>query len=148
HAAIALFAKLMLGAPGFQDEIDHLGGGTVKSLRFPAMRALEQADVRDSIDRTHWKNVANELRRLSTSSNGQERALFNAMVQEVYPGGIQALALAPGRESPAALGQRLRLSPGDIGRYIRWVGRLKQFRSEIIHEIIQTYGGRNDVQLF
>jgi len=147
---VVLLVKLIARAPGFQEELDHLNGlHAGASLHARTAQLQADADERAAIDEEHWEDVAAELRRISRSANGRERALFEAIVDEVHPGGTRALAIAGGVETTATLAQQIALSGGAISRYIKWVGRLKHYRSDIIAELIQTYGeDSNGVRLF
>lgn len=147
---VVLLVKLIATAPGFQEEIEHLDAMQAETAAH-AKTALvaAAADRRAGIDAEHWNRVAHELRRIARSSDGQEQTLFEAIVDEVHPGGTRALALGAEVATPASLTQRIAFSTGPFARYIKWVGRLKHFRADIIRELIQTYGGEPDgVRLF
>jgi predicted TIM-barrel fold metal-dependent hydrolase len=147
---IKLLVNLLTDAPGFHEEIDHLNSMHA-SASHHTLTAFAQATAerRAEVDRDHWNNVGVELQRISLSSNGQERALFEAIVDEVTPGGVAALAAGPDALTAQSLAGRIAGSNGAISRYIKWAGRLKHFRADIIEELIETYGREPDgVTLF
>jgi predicted TIM-barrel fold metal-dependent hydrolase len=147
---IKVLVKLMTKAPGFSKEMEYLDGfDSSFSLRSSAALVQAHATERAAVDQEHWEEVAAELERLALSSNGQERALFRAIVDEVHPGGMATFAVAPNANAAGSLVRPLALSNGAIARYLQWVGRLKHYRADIIAELIDTYGqGPNGVTLF
>ena len=147
---VVFLVGLIATAPGYQEELDHLDARNAsRALRARAAHLQAHVEERAAIDREHWANVERELKRISTSSNGQERALFAAITNEVHPGGLRAFATSANVGSAEVLTSRLAFSGGAFSRYIRWVGRLKHYRADIIAELIDTYGGTADgVRLF
>ena len=147
---VVFLVRLIGKAPGFQEEIDHLDAMQAETEQHAKTALVASlAKRRAAVDARHWNNVAKELRRISSSSNGQEQALFQAIVDEVHPGGTRAMLSAAQVATPATVTQRIAFSTGAFSRYIKWVGRLRHFRADIIRELIQTYGGEPDgVRLF
>ena len=147
---VKLAANAIGRAPGADEERRHLDTlhASIAARNVAAVEAnlLQNRAARDA---EYQANLAREIDRLRISSNRNEREFFHAILAESRAHAATNLAVATEAEFAPAVAHGISLSFGPIGRFIGWAGRLRHFRSDIIAEIISTYGAAADgVTLF
>ncbi|HKG90862.1 MAG TPA: amidohydrolase family protein [Gemmatimonadaceae bacterium] len=144
---VRLLAAVIGRAPGAEEEIRRLDelAAAARGRLLTSVRAAAEAE-RAARDAELEALVTREVERLRLSPREDDRELLLRLAAE--SGGVALAASADAALVPSIV-RGIFVAPGTIGRYVRWVGRLRGYRHELIEELVRTYGsGPGSVALF
>ena len=145
---VRMLVRVIGRAPGAEDEMRRLDAlGAARLGLMDSAAEASAASERAAREAETESRVAAEVERLRTSTDEGDQELFRALAEEA--GTIAAFAGESAAVDASRIVRAIFSFPGTVGRYVRWVGKLRGYRHELLDELVRTYGEvRGSVSLF